>query len=454
MSGTTRRRSGGEGGAHVARCALALGLLFAWLLLVPLEGPALARSPLPELGGLAATELFVLTHSLTLLSLGVAAWRRRPLPPWARWSGTLTGALGLLLALTPHPWWPLLLAAAAPAGAAVLAVAAAIARLPWQERSWAIALGAALANVPLFLAVLLGDALPVRALGAVAALGPLVLPLLLAPGAAEASPPAVPARPPLAILPGVFAAYLVGGLTYAVILPSLRDVGSRIGVLPYVVCSPVAAWVANRWGRGWGIRAGLATLGGGFSAWALTSGLSREVVGHGLVLAGYAFLDVSLWALFADHRGSPIASFGFGLGAMTMGIFAGMTLSDRWAITTQGQEAEAALVAAVALLAAAVLIPVQARGHPAAAHTPPLSTSLHGPDGARLSRREAEVVALAARALTNKEIARVTGLSEGTVRKHLERAYRKLGIRSRVEAVALLRDQGWLDHEPPADRNP
>lgn len=454
MAFLTRRERTGWG--LPVRTAVGLGLLFAWLLLVPLSGPVLLRSPVPSMAGLTPSELFLLAHALALLAIGVVGWLRPALWLSAPWAGAFITPLGLLLAVAPHAWWPgLLLAASAPASAAVLAIAGALARLPWEKRPWAIALGAALANVPLFLAVLLGEALAVRPLAAAGALGPLALPFLLSNS--SVAPPRFSAgssRPPFAILPGVFAAYLVGGLTYALILPTLTSVGTTIGVLPYIACCPMAAWAVNRWDRAWGTRLGLGTLGGGFLAWALSAGLPRELSGQGLVLAGYAFLDVSLWALFADHRGSPTASFGFGLAAMTMGIFAGMALSDRWAITTQGREAEAALVAAVALLAAAVLLPTQARGRSPDAYPEPLLSSPLSHERSRLSRREAEIVALAARALTNKEIARATGLSEGTVRKHLERAYRKLGVRSRVEVVALLRKDGSFDHDPSTDRRP
>jgi DNA-binding CsgD family transcriptional regulator len=51
-------------------------------------------------------------------------------------------------------------------------------------------------------------------------------------------------------------------------------------------------------------------------------------------------------------------------------------------------------------------------------------------------------LSLAVRGLSNKEIAGMTGLSGGTVRKVLERAYRKLGVRGRLEAAARLYGQG------------
>ena len=58
---------------------------------------------------------------------------------------------------------------------------------------------------------------------------------------------------------------------------------------------------------------------------------------------------------------------------------------------------------------------------------------------ATLTRREAEVLSLAATGVTNDELAAALAISPGTVRKHLERAYEKLGVQNRVEAIAALR---------------
>lgn len=51
-----------------------------------------------------------------------------------------------------------------------------------------------------------------------------------------------------------------------------------------------------------------------------------------------------------------------------------------------------------------------------------------------LTLREAEVLAQLARGRTNLEIAGALFLSPGTVRKHLERIFRKLGVRNRTDA--------------------
>ena len=61
-----------------------------------------------------------------------------------------------------------------------------------------------------------------------------------------------------------------------------------------------------------------------------------------------------------------------------------------------------------------------------------------------LSPREIEVLGLAARGLTNKEIAYRLGISERTVQFHMNSIFNKTGTNSRTEAVALAARSGWL----------
>lgn len=66
-----------------------------------------------------------------------------------------------------------------------------------------------------------------------------------------------------------------------------------------------------------------------------------------------------------------------------------------------------------------------------------------GPEQLRalgLTLREAEVLALVARGQTNAEIAAALGTQPATVRKHLERVFRKLGVSRRTEAASVAYD--------------
>ena len=58
-----------------------------------------------------------------------------------------------------------------------------------------------------------------------------------------------------------------------------------------------------------------------------------------------------------------------------------------------------------------------------------------------LTSREGEILAHAARGLTNKEIARSLSLSEKTVKHYMTNVLHKLQVRNRVEAIIHLRQQ-------------
>jgi DNA-binding CsgD family transcriptional regulator len=65
------------------------------------------------------------------------------------------------------------------------------------------------------------------------------------------------------------------------------------------------------------------------------------------------------------------------------------------------------------------------------------SMSIAATDGHALSRREREVLALAAQGKTNGEIAAVLGMSPQTAKKHMEHILHKMGVENRTAAVAL-----------------
>lgn len=82
-----------------------------------------------------------------------------------------------------------------------------------------------------------------------------------------------------------------------------------------------------------------------------------------------------------------------------------------------------------ALEAGLLCIPQRARG----AIGPPPALTL----------RERQVLDLLTDGLTNAQIAQRLYLSESTVKTHVTAAFRRLGVRSRREAVALVTGSGW-----------
>jgi NarL family two-component system response regulator LiaR len=65
----------------------------------------------------------------------------------------------------------------------------------------------------------------------------------------------------------------------------------------------------------------------------------------------------------------------------------------------------------------------------------------------QVSERELEVLKLAAKGMSNKEIAAELNLSVRTVQSHLGNIFDKLGVSSRTEAVLHALKEGWISLE-------
>ena len=66
-----------------------------------------------------------------------------------------------------------------------------------------------------------------------------------------------------------------------------------------------------------------------------------------------------------------------------------------------------------------------------------------------LTDREAEVLALVAEGLRNKEVAARLGVSEFTVKAHVQNLLAKLGVHDRTEAVTVAVRRGIIRLDPP-----
>jgi DNA-binding NarL/FixJ family response regulator len=72
-----------------------------------------------------------------------------------------------------------------------------------------------------------------------------------------------------------------------------------------------------------------------------------------------------------------------------------------------------------------------------------LEEAQEGSDGV-LSARELEILLLAARGLSNRQIATSAHLAEGTVKRHLTNTYHKMGVGSRSEATRMALYEEWI----------
>jgi two-component system, NarL family, response regulator len=66
------------------------------------------------------------------------------------------------------------------------------------------------------------------------------------------------------------------------------------------------------------------------------------------------------------------------------------------------------------------------------------------PERSELTDREAEVLRLVARGLSNREVARAVGRTEETVKIHLKNVFAKLGVADRTEAVTVALARGLI----------
>ncbi|RYF18105.1 MAG: response regulator transcription factor [Comamonadaceae bacterium] len=66
------------------------------------------------------------------------------------------------------------------------------------------------------------------------------------------------------------------------------------------------------------------------------------------------------------------------------------------------------------------------------------------PSDSKLSKRQKQLIVMLDRGLSNREIADELGISEHTVKVHLWRLFRRLGVKSRTQTIHFARTHGLL----------
>lgn len=79
-----------------------------------------------------------------------------------------------------------------------------------------------------------------------------------------------------------------------------------------------------------------------------------------------------------------------------------------------------------------------------AAADPDEASVAHDPAPKALTPRQTEVLDLLAKGQSNKEIARVLGMLEGTVKVHVKSIFQKFGVRNRTQAVITGQQTGYI----------
>lgn len=86
-------------------------------------------------------------------------------------------------------------------------------------------------------------------------------------------------------------------------------------------------------------------------------------------------------------------------------------------------------------------------------HGPPNHAPAIHRDLSELTPREAEVLTLMGRGLSNSELAQTLTLSEATVKSHVARIFAKLGLRDRAQAVVIAYETGLVAPGSEADQH-
>lgn len=115
--------------------------------------------------------------------------------------------------------------------------------------------------------------------------------------------------------------------------------------------------------------------------------------------------------------------------------------------------AENALIDALVTILRGDRFHAPGRGEPMVPAAPPHEPA-HGHGEHELTERQSEVLRLLALGRSNREIGHLLNIAEGTVKVHVNAAFRVLGVHNRVSAAAAIRkrlDEHWLEQRSRAE---
>lgn len=121
-------------------------------------------------------------------------------------------------------------------------------------------------------------------------------------------------------------------------------------------------------------------------------------------------------------------------------------LCDGWSLTNAATRAFGGFASVTSDMAAASWPELVSRS--ASGLRPKPGPQLRGGPELTLTERERQILQAVASGATNREIATALLISVDTVKDHLSRSFRKLGVRNRAQAVACARSVGALTGNP------
>jgi DNA-binding NarL/FixJ family response regulator len=177
--------------------------------------------------------------------------------------------------------------------------------------------------------------------------------------------------------------------------------------------------------------------------WAASVCAALERVGRRV----FAATDLQSALELIEHTQASLVVVGPGSGA-SLESLAVARRSDAFHLIVVAHDTDAHTAAAAFAAGATALIGDSAGRGSLVSALAVAAAEMSRPDRFGLSDREIGILALLVQGSSNAKIARALWVSEPTVKFHLSRIYRKLGVSSRTEAAWVARTQGLVSEAP------